>query len=535
MFKWIGDLGNKVASTLIKSFTITFNELFDSLVDFFETIFEKIKEKFKNTLINFVSGVLINIETDYKDVLKDIVGMVEKIPDLPDEIKNLIKSIKEPKHQVTALIGNTLMSGAVGGTIQGLIGTLLEPVTQRVRQRLKPNPLDLSTIITAYYRGIFDKSDVYFWGGILGYKHELLDLIVETFRPILSPNTYIDAWLRGFISDDILEQKLKENGFDVFQIALIKKLAFYYPPVSDLIRFAVREVFTPDIASKYGLFEDYPQEFEEHAKKVGLSPEFAKWYWGAHWELPSVTMGFEMFHRGIITYEELKTLLRTLDIMPYWREKLIQLSYNVPTRVDVRRIYQLGIRNKEWVFKQYKRLGYNDEDAEALTEFTIRGATEEERDLTKSEVIQGFKEGLLSEEETRKFLNNMGYDENEVNFYITKAKHDLEKERVQEEINIIKTQFQKGVISKQDAISKLNSLNLTSKQVDYYILKFEREKETKVLHPSKKDLEDFLVAGYITIDEYKQGLRELGYPEKWVELYTRYVIESYELDKQKQQ
>lgn len=529
MFKWIGDLGNKLSATIVKALITFFNEIIDPVIDLFDNIYDKIKEKFKETLINFITGVLVNIEGDYKQVLSDVVNYINKVPDLPTEVKELINNVLNPQHQVTALIGNTIMAGTIGATVQGLFGTLLEPATQRVRSWLKPNPLDLSTIITAYYRGILSRDDVHFWTALLGYKTELADVMIETYRPMLSPDNYVHAWIRGFITDDILESKLKENGFDSLQISLIKKLAFYYPPVNDLIRFAVREVFTPEIASKYGQYEDYPKEFEELSIKAGLSPEYAKWYWASHWELPSVSMGFEMFHRGIITYDELKTLLKTLDIMPYWRDRLIELSYNVPTRVDVRRIYQLGIRDKEWVYKQYKRLGYNDEDAQALTEFTIRGATEEERDLTKSEILQGFKEGLLSEDDTKKFLLNMGYDNNEVNFYITKVKHDLAKESINDEINIIKTQFQKGVISKDEAVTRLNQLNLTSKQIDYYILKFEREKDTKVLYPSKKDLETFLNIGYITIDEYKEGLRNLGYSEKWVELYTRYIIESYNL------
>jgi hypothetical protein len=526
MFKWLGDLGNKFAVSITKALTGFYNEIIDPISDFIEETFEKLKDKIKKMLVNFITDTLVGIEGDYKTLLNDIVSYIEKIPDLPPEIKDLISNIKNPQHQVTALIGNTVMAGVVGSTVEGLFGTLLEPVTQRIRSWLQPNPLDLSTIITAHFRGILTKDDVYYWGSLLGYKKELLSLITETYRPLLSPDTYISSWLRGYIDDAILESKLKENGFDEFQISLVKKLAFYYPPISDLIRFAVREVFSPEIAQKYGQYEDYPPNFDEIVKKAGLSPEYAKWYWASHWELPSISMGVEMFHRGIITYDELKTLLRTLDIMPYWRDKIIQMTYEVPARVDIRRIYQLGIRNKEWVYQQYKKLGYSDEDAQALTEFAIRGASEEERDLTKAEVISGFKEGLLTEDETKTFLKNMGYDDSEVNFYITKAKHDLQKETLNDDLEVIKTKFQKGVIDENGVVTELNKLNLTSKQIDYYLTKWQKVKDTKVIYPSKKDLESFYIYGYITLDDYKEGLRNLGYPEKWVNLYTQYLLDS---------
>ncbi|MBA7557821.1 hypothetical protein ES705_50595 [subsurface metagenome] len=35
-----------------------------------------------------------------------------------------------------------------------------------------------------------------------------------------------------------------------------------------------------------------------------------------------------MLHRDIVDQDTLKMLLKSLDIMPYWRDRLIQLSYN---------------------------------------------------------------------------------------------------------------------------------------------------------------------------------------------------------------
>ncbi|GAH93918.1 unnamed protein product, partial [marine sediment metagenome] len=44
-----------------------------------------------------------------------------------------------------------------------------------------------------------------------------------------------------------------------------------------------------------------------------------------HWSLPSPSQGFEMLHRGVIDEAELNMLLRALDIMPFWREKLTKV------------------------------------------------------------------------------------------------------------------------------------------------------------------------------------------------------------------
>ncbi|GAI59226.1 unnamed protein product, partial [marine sediment metagenome] len=44
---------------------------------------------------------------------------------------------------------------------------------------------------------------------------------------------------------------------------LYKELAYQIPPVADIITMAVREAFTPDIAARFGQYQDFPSELEE--------------------------------------------------------------------------------------------------------------------------------------------------------------------------------------------------------------------------------------------------------------------------------
>ncbi|GAH79863.1 unnamed protein product, partial [marine sediment metagenome] len=74
------------------------------------------------------------------------------------------------------------------------------------------------------------------------------------------------------------------------------------------------------------------------AGKKGLSKEWSERYWAAHWNLPSPQQGFEMLHRGVINVSELNMLLRALDVMPFWRDKLTAIAFRRLTRVDIRRM-----------------------------------------------------------------------------------------------------------------------------------------------------------------------------------------------------
>ncbi|MBA7524148.1 hypothetical protein ES705_16285 [subsurface metagenome] len=169
-----------------------------------------------------------------------------------------------------------------------------------------------------------------------------------------------------------LDTELRRIGIHPNYNSLYKELAYVIPPVADIITMAVREAFTPDIARRFGQYQDLPSEYVEAVQKKGLSKEWAERYWAAHWSLPSPQQGFEMLHRGVIGIDDLNMLMRALDIMPFWRDKLTQIAYKPLSRVDVRRMYALGVLDVSGVRKAYTDLGYNDYNADLMTQFTIK-------------------------------------------------------------------------------------------------------------------------------------------------------------------
>ncbi|GAG82311.1 unnamed protein product [marine sediment metagenome] len=85
----------------------------------------------------------------------------------------------------------------------------------------------------------------------------------------------------------------------------------------------------------YGYADEFPEDQVKWLKMQGLSKEWALKFWYAHWDTPSIQHGFEMFHRQhpddptkkIIDRKELDDLFRTIEIPPFWREKLTQVCF----------------------------------------------------------------------------------------------------------------------------------------------------------------------------------------------------------------
>lgn len=286
-------------------------------------------------------------------------------------------------------------------------------------------PLDLSTATQAVYKGLMTEQAFMKNASLAGLAGERAKVVVDANRPLPTPGQIQDAFLRGELTLHEHDDLLKQYGLSGENIALIKQLYLLIPGVSDLIRMAVREAFTPEIYKRFGQDQDFPTEFANWAVKQGLSKDWALKYWVAHWELPSATMGFEMLHRDVIDDNELKLLLRALDVMPYWREKLIKISYNPLTRVDVRRMYQLGVLDEKQVKRAYLDLGYDDQKAGWLTEFTIRYYTPEDQNeqdefktLARGVYSNAFKKHIISESEYRSFLKNLRYYADDIDLLV---------------------------------------------------------------------------------------------------------------------
>jgi len=367
------------------------------------------------------------------------------------------------------------------------------------------------------------------------------------FRPtLLSPSEILEAHRRGIIPDrETRDRFLAYYGISTFLIGVLDQLQWYVPSAADVIRFGVREVYTPEVVKRFQMdegFDEIVKVAERDLRAAGLDTETFRKYWRAHWELPSFTQGVEMFRRGIITYDDLKLLLRTLDVMPFWQDKLIQLSYEIPTRVDIRRMHKLGLISDEELVSYYRKLGYTEEDAQKLAEFTIiynqdpewterTGQDEilrEYREKARKEVVQAYIDGIVTEEQARDELREIGLVEEAIEYEISLAKYDRAKKLFSSVVSALGTAYRRGLVSESEVYEKLGAFNLPSQYIAHLIDVWNIQAMEKPKEPTKTDIIDWFKKELIDEDTAKKLLLGLGYEMKYVELYiaeAKYDIE----------
>ena len=252
------------------------------------------------------------------------------------------------------------------------------------------------------------------------------DAMARVGAQLLTVGVVQQALNRGFIDEATADDHLARQGYSGAAKQALLDLRNLIPSPTDLIHMAIREVFNPQLREALTLDAEFPDPFLPWAQKLGYSEEWARNYWAAHWDLPSVSQGMEMLHRGEIEMDDLVGLVKALDYAPVWRQPLINIAYNPITRVDLRRLYKLKIINEAQVKQGYMDLGYNEEKAAWLTEFTKQYANPDDAsqlddmtDLAVSTFRTAYRRGVITRDDALDRIVDAGYTEDVADFYLS--------------------------------------------------------------------------------------------------------------------
>jgi len=341
-----------------------------------------------------------------------------------------------------------------------------------------------------------------------------------------------EALHREKINEDDFKTYLKRQGFNEKDINILNSITDIRPGVQDLITMAVREVFSSDIADIFGLNNELPDEFVEEAKKNGLNAEWSERYWMAHWRLPSANQGYEMFHRGIINQDTLELLLRTLDIMPFWRDKLVQMAYTNITRVDIRRLHSLGLLSEVETTNRYERLGYDPNDALLMTEYTkkLSGDVEETeeidiRELNMSQIKKMFLLGTNNRQQSIERIENNGWDNTTAEMIIDSW---IIEENLTQRTDLINRMIRRAIresLSVSEVSTLFSGITLTNEERERIANIIEIEQRELDNVPSKTELRDMVKEKIISLNAWHEFMARHGYNSE----IRSYYIQLYEI------
>ncbi len=445
-----------------------------------------------------------------------------------------VPSSLKPGSPITALVAAIVGAPFIIAVIisfgmsfaSALFGPILAEVTSEVRKVIKdwrPDPA-LLTALQHRFPDLKETWDV-IWDE-LGIHDRYLDTVNQVLIPTVPEGDLITLWLRGELPDVEIDTEFKARGWTEDRIEKLKAVRKMIPGVTDLIQMAVREAFTPETVKRFEYDLDFPEQIIPYTEAQGLAREWVERYWYAHWDIPGVSAGYQMMHRlrpgtteNPFDLVDLELMLKTADIPPFFRKRLIEISYATFTRVDVRRMYKAGVLSAEEVFEAYLDIGYDKVKAQALADFAILDAGSEDRELTRSLITQGYERGTISESEALDLLVGIGYISDRASFIIAIENADIAKRKVDDELDRVEFLYREGEIDEPGVYVELGPLNLPAEQVANYIGKWDLQRRKSRALPAKGELEDWYKRDIITNEELTQGFVNRRYVEEDIDRY----------------
>lgn len=404
--------------------------------------------------------------------------------------------------------------GYAMGYAISVLGIVSKDAVRKLNKQYSPMLPDISSLVTYYYKEPGDRNTVYMKAAEQGFDKQEVDIYIDSMKALFSVDDLRNLFLRGEISNDELHQQLRRAGWDDKDIDELQKIFFVIPGPGDQIRFAVREAFDNEYIKRFDTLKDFPEGFAQQAQKVGVGRYWAEKYWIAHWELPPLAAAYEMLHRDVIKDGDLDELFKAQDIMPWWREKLKAISFNPLTRVDVRRMYKVGTLDKAGVHRAYLDVGYNEKNAALMTDFTIKWVTDNERDLTKADLLGAYERKLMTLADTRAGLVSMGYDDNEAGILISRIDYKVAKKKKSAVLKNLEKGYKKGIYNSTYIQQRMQDLNMIGTEITELVNLWEVETKDDTTSLSKADLDALFKKRVIEEAIYREEMSKLKYIQR---------------------
>ena len=536
----------------------------------------------------FLAGLgvqfLDRIEPALVEYTAPLIDRILGLPDLDPDVRAFLVKVRTPKDAAGAAVLAGIGSQAGGSVIGSVLGVLQIKLAQGLMAVIRPSIPDISAsiamrrwgliseaeltalfakhgypdgygsalvniaqmrasvadLIESYFRGLLTASALLERLTKLGVAPEDASLLIQNSYRLMDAGTLLPAMYRGLLTRTEVVAEFRKSGIPDRVIELILGTTRPIPAPPDLVRFGVREAYRDDIAAQWAYDEDFPAEFARDMALHGFDPIWAKRYWRAHWDLPSLSMGYEMLHRGIISKTELTTLLKIQDIPAFWRDRLVRAAYSPLTRVDVRRMYGVDVLTREGVKRSYLDLGYDETNAERLAEFTVRyesakgeSKPEEYKELTLGLIQQAYLKSIISAEEFRTRVGELPYPAEEVDLLlkITDARKVIEKtpdytvEYRRDVKAIVERAYYKGTLSENTARDYLTLAGLSEEEIGYSLAANDLARIEAVREAELKIVGDAYQARALTRVEAVERLGQLDIPAREQErLFTDWAI-----------
>jgi len=196
------------------------------------------------------------------------------------------------------------------------------------------------------------------------------------------------------------------------------------------------------------------------------------------------------------------------------------------TKSEAEKLYELGYFDEVGLQRKLKEMGYKDEAIKLILEKIKLESQKKEKDLSKSDILNAFKKGIITESDARTKLMQLGYSTEEIDLLIRvyTVNRDVQKKEKKRDLTTsqITRAYRLNLVERYEAERMLSRLGYDRDEIKI-LLDAEDLRKNVDKHEKNRDLTATQIAkafllGLISFEDAKDRLKQIGYDEDEAEL-----------------
>lgn len=351
-------------------------------------------------------------------------------------------------------------------------------------------------------------------------------------RSQMTADEVVQEWYRRRRPMPELVAELRRMGWlEESEVHRYVRSKEFLPPPSDSIRMALRDVFDPnklgrkemeaELREQAGLLELFAANGIQpitlrtaEGREITIDVPLA--YWISSYEEISPTQFFVMLHRfrrnrlkryplpdgkggtifpREITMSDGQKLLKEKDYNPIWRNELAASAFLVPGRIDLKRMYSLGVFGppsysrgfnslvmggyapfkgpEVELGERFQDLGYAEPDANNLAYAMAKEVEVSATNKTKAREVKAIcgslTVGLIGPEEAEKRLSEAGLSTTDARRHVALCEAEMQLSDAKQAVAGVRRQFLRGEANAEEARRMLTQIGVRPARIAQFL------------------------------------------------------------------
>lgn len=376
----------------------------------------------------------------------------------------------------------------------------------------------------------------------LGYDTGEAGFILATRRLLLTPAALADMTVRGILTEQDAAAVAQQSGLSNEDFHALVLDTGEPPGIQDLLflnrrgfidtdrlthgirQSRVRDEWIPDVLNLTftpmstadaieGAVQGHLTEDESRAitAQNGLLPEHWQPLYDTAGNPPGVQDMISMYHRGVLTLDELIQGIKESRLKNKYIQKVIDAGVTLPPERTIVSLVSKSALDPTAAMDLLLRRGYSQDIATALLSEAHTTKTQKTRDLTESQLVALYEDQAIDGTQLHDMLASLGYDDSEIGWITTLADLRRLKKFNDAAISRVHSQYVGYKITDTDVTTTLDALGIAPNQRDDLLTLWGIERTVTTKQLTLTQIEAAFKKQVITAQDAYTRMQGIGY------------------------